>query len=121
MAVTAMPHSIMHMPLPAIPRVRPPRMLPGTPSPNTNPRPPGPIPTNSVWVQGKWRNPSSSASKQQQKVVSAQVKKALRHHKHGMQIFAYYHIRTHQVVYSLTRIMQVSFLPASNTFYRPLL
>ncbi|RMZ91919.1 hypothetical protein DV736_g855, partial [Chaetothyriales sp. CBS 134916] len=107
-AVTAMPHSFHHIPIPPMPRVRPPRALPGTVSPNTAPQPAGPAPARKVWVQGKWRDPASRAAKYRSQVVSAQAQKALRHKNHGLSIFAYFHVRTHQVVYSLSRVLQAS-------------
>ncbi|RMZ85591.1 hypothetical protein DV737_g646, partial [Chaetothyriales sp. CBS 132003] len=107
-AVTAMPHSFHHIPIPAMPRVRPPRALPGTVSPNTAPQPAGPVPPRKVWVQGKWRDPASRAAKHRSQVVGAQAQKALRHRNQGLNIFAYFHVRTHQVVYSLSRVLQAS-------------
>lgn len=88
------------------PRVRPPPMPPGTKSPNTDPQPPGPVPKGRVWVQGAWRNKASPAGKQERKVLSARVERAVRARTHGQSIYAYTHIRTKQVVYSLTKILQ---------------
>jgi len=106
-AAVAIQQQIPHMPIAHIPRVRPPRIPKGTPNANTNPQPEGPVPHNAVWAQGKWRNPASSAVKDRKAVQSRRVEKALRWEDHGQNIFAYVHIRTKQVVYSLTRIMNV--------------
>lgn len=107
-AMNAVAHSVPSpYAIPLGPRIRPPRLLPGTKAENTNPQPSGPVPENSVWVQGKWRNPASNAAKDRRLLQSKQVEKALRHHTHGMNIYAYRQIRTNQVVYSLTRVMQV--------------
>ncbi|KAK5224642.1 hypothetical protein LTR99_004657 [Exophiala xenobiotica] len=105
-AAATMAHQMPPMSIPPMPRIRPPRMLKGTPSPNTNPQPPGAVPPNRWWVQGKWRNPASNASKQQSQTQARQVAKALRHETHGLDIYAYRHVRTNQVVYSLTRTLQ---------------
>lgn len=104
----AVSHQLPPIHLPQVPRVRPPRMLPGTPHPNNKPQPDAPVPEGDVWVQGKWRNQASNAAKQQQHIVSQRVKRALKHENHGMNIYAYKHIRSSQVVYSLTRIMESS-------------
>ena len=104
----AVSHQFPPIHLPQVPRVRPPRMLPGQPHPNNTPQPDAPVPEGDVWVQGRWRNQASNAAKQQQHVVSQQVKRALKHEIHGMNIYAYKHIRSSQVVYSLTRIMESS-------------
>lgn len=40
--------------------------------------------------------------------MGKRFKRALKHHTHGMNIYAYKHIHTSQVVYSLSRIMQSS-------------
>lgn len=94
--------------IPVGPRVRPPRLLPGTKAANTEPQPEGPPPEkNQVWVQGKWRNINSNAAKDRRVIQSRQTEKALRHTTHGLNIYAYTHIRTNQVVYSLSRVMQV--------------
>lgn len=39
--------------------------------------------------------------------MSQKIKKAIEKPHHGLNIYAYYHMQTKQVVYSLTRIMQV--------------
>lgn len=106
-AATAISHPNTSVLLSQIPRVRPPRIPKGTPNANTNPQPPGSVPVGQVWVQGAWRDPASNAAKDRRKVQSRQVEKALRRTSHGMNIYAYSNIRTHQVVYSLTRVLQV--------------
>ena len=103
-----MPHSVPPM---HIPRVRPPRFLKGQPRDDQLPQPEGPVPRGQLWVQGKWRNRASNAVIDRQKVMSQQVKKAIQRQTHGLNIYAYYHLRTKQVVYSLTRVMQASHFP----------
>ncbi|EXJ75130.1 uncharacterized protein A1O5_01826 [Cladophialophora psammophila CBS 110553] len=108
-AITAnsMAHQIPPMSIPAMPRIRPPRMLKGDPHPNQA-LPPSVAPTNASikWVQGKWRAGGSNAVKNKSATQDIQVTKALRHQTHGLDIYAYRHIRTNQVVYSLTRTLQ---------------
>lgn len=100
-------HSMPPFPLPALPRVRPPPIPKGTPGPNTLPMPSQPSSKNLVWADGKWNSPRSSAAKHKKAVVARQLEKALRHETLGMNIYAYRHIRTNQVVYSLTKNMEV--------------
>lgn len=110
----AMPHTLHSLPISQLPRVRPPRFLPGQPRDNQLPQPEGHVPDNALWTQGKWRNPASNAIIDRRKVMSQQMKKAIEKRHHGSRIYAYYHLRTKQVVYSLTRIMQVRiFCPCS--------
>jgi Transcriptional regulation of mitochondrial recombination len=72
------------------------------PSPNSKrPR------VSNVESHGKLRNPSSNAAKAERFKESRRVEKALKHEHHGENVYAYVHIRTGQVVYSLTRIMNV--------------
>ncbi|ETN45089.1 uncharacterized protein HMPREF1541_09965 [Cyphellophora europaea CBS 101466] len=104
--VAAAPHSVPPLPLSRIPRVRPPRFLPGQPRDDQLPQPEGSVPSSHVWTQGKWRNRASNAVSDRRKVVSQQVKKAIEKRYHGLNIYAYYHLLTKQVVYSLTRHMQ---------------
>ena len=111
--VAAAPHSVPPLPLSRIPRVRPPRFLPGQPRDDQLPQPEGSVPSSHVWTQGKWRNRASNAVSDRRKVVSQQVKKAIEKRYHGLNIYAYYHLLTKQVVYSLTRHMQVSFYTIS--------
>lgn len=102
-------HSMPPFPLPALPRIRPPPIPKGTPGLNTIPMPDEPRPhENSVWADGKWVGPQYNAAKHRQKVISRQLEKALRHEVHGMNIYAYRHRTTQQVVYSLTKNMDVS-------------
>ncbi|OAL27472.1 hypothetical protein AYO20_09755 [Fonsecaea nubica] len=108
-AVTAnaVAHQIPPMSIPAMPRIRPPRMLKGEPHPNQGLQPTV-VPKNGniKWVQGKWRAGGSNAVKNRAATQDMQVAKALRHQRHGLDIYAYRHIRTNQVVYSLTRTLQ---------------
>ncbi|KAI1611171.1 transcriptional regulation of mitochondrial recombination-domain-containing protein [Exophiala viscosa] len=110
MAATAaitMAHQMPPMSIPQMPRIRPPRMLKGTKSPNTDPQPPlGPSGEDRWWVQGKWRKHNANALKDRAQIQSRQAVKALRHGTHGLDIYAYRHVRTNQVVYSLTRTLQ---------------
>jgi hypothetical protein len=114
MAATAAANSMAHqlppsMAVPAMPRIRPPRMMKGDPHPNNAPRPDKRDPPRSgyKWVQGKWRLRTSSAVRSRTAVLEAQAVKAFRLKRHGIDIYAYRHIRTNQVVYSLSRILQV--------------
>jgi hypothetical protein len=104
---TAMSHSMPPLPMTSVPRIRPPRIPKGTPNINTQPQPEGEVPTSKVWVQGKWRDPASRAAQHRREIYSRRVEKALKHETLGMNIYAYNHIRTKQVVYSLTRNMEV--------------
>jgi hypothetical protein len=109
-ATSTMSHSLPPLPMAMAyaPRIRPPRIPKGTPNANTNPQPEGPRPGKLVWVQGKWRDPASRAARHRQQIYSRRVEKALKHEVLGSSIYAYNHIRTKQVVYSLTRNMDVS-------------
>lgn len=88
---------------------RPPPLPKGVPHPyNSIPRPPGPPPKPGlVWGQGKWRHPRSQAAKFLHKQNSQRVQKALLSPFQGKTVYAYSNIRTKQVVYSLTRVMNV--------------
>ncbi|EXJ94211.1 hypothetical protein A1O1_02604 [Capronia coronata CBS 617.96] len=105
-AANTMAHQVPPMSLPQMPRIRPPRMLKGTPSPNTNPQPSGDSPEGLFWVQGRWRARGSNAAKNRRETQTRQAVKALRHETLGLNIYAYRHIRTNQVVYSLTRTLE---------------
>ena len=108
-AASSMAHHLPPMSIPAMPRIRPPRLLKGDPHPNNAPPPliSSDGPASSKWVQGKWRTSNSRAVKNKRATQDIQVAKALRHQNHGLDIYAYRHIRTNQVVYSLTRTLQV--------------
>lgn len=67
-------------------------------------RPPVPI---DKAIQGKPRHPLSKAYKEFQRQEGARLRKALNRITHGKNIFAYNNIRTNQVVYSLTRYLEV--------------
>lgn len=56
---------------------------------------------------GKPRDVSSNAAKAERFKESRRLEKALRHEHHGENVYAYAHIGTGQVVYSLTRVMDV--------------
>lgn len=59
-------------------------------------------------IQGKPRVPGSNAFKDQQDKEGRRLQKALNSISHGKNIFVYSNIRTKQVVYSLTRYLEVS-------------
>lgn len=59
-------------------------------------------------IQGRTRHPSSRAADEWRVRESARLKKALKAVGHGKHIFAYNNVRTNQVVYSLTRTLDVS-------------
>lgn len=59
-------------------------------------------------IQGKARQPSSNAYKVHQEIEGLRLQKALNSITHGQNIFVYHNIRTKQVVYSLTRYLEVS-------------
>lgn len=58
-------------------------------------------------IQGRLRRRDSNAYKNAQAVQAARLKRALNSLSHGRNIFAYNNIRTNQVVYSLTRYLEV--------------
>lgn len=63
-------------------------------------------------IQGRPRNPNSNAFKEHQVREGVRLRKALDYLTHGRDIFVYHNLRTNQVVYSLTRYLEVS-SPAS--------
>lgn len=65
-----------------------------------------PVPTETV-IQGKPRHPLSKAYREFQRQEGARLRKALNRITHGKNIFVYNNIRTNQVVYSLTRYLEV--------------
>ena len=65
-------------------------------------------------IQGKPRHPLSNAFKEHAKREGIRLKKALNAITHGKHIFVYHNVRTNQVVYSLTRYLEV-ILPARFT------
>jgi Transcriptional regulation of mitochondrial recombination len=65
---------------------------------------------------GKPRDNSSKAAKTERFKESRRIEKALRHEHHGENVYAYTHLGTRQVVYSLTRIMEVRVLNANPIF-----
>jgi hypothetical protein len=109
-AANSAAHQINLASLPPMPRIRPPRLLKGDPHPNNATQLPGQPPTGRLWVQGKWRTPVSNAGKHKREVQVRQITKALRHRTHGLDIYAYRHVRTNQIVYSLSRSLQVRIL-----------
>ena len=64
---------------------------------------------NPSMVQGKPRQAGSNAFEDHQYKEGVRLQKALNALTHGKNIFAYHNIRTNQVVYSLTRYLEVSF------------
>lgn len=61
-------------------------------------------------IQGKPRETTSNAFKEHIKRESVRLQKALNSISHGKNIFVYHNVRTKQVVYSLTRYLEVSLL-----------
>ncbi|KAJ5620277.1 hypothetical protein N7510_004261 [Penicillium lagena] len=57
-------------------------------------------------IQGRVRHPRSNATKEFQSREAARLRKALHAMSHGKHIFVYHHVRTKQVVYSLTRELE---------------
>ncbi|ERF71707.1 hypothetical protein EPUS_05579 [Endocarpon pusillum Z07020] len=68
----------------------------------SEPKPPPPPKPEAF---GKPRDASSNAAKAERFKESRRIEKALRHEHHGENVYAYAHIGTGQVVYSLTRVM----------------
>lgn len=64
--------------------------------------------TNGKPIQGRLRHPMSQAAKNWKRAESERLKRALQSLTHGRDIFAYRHMRTNQVVYSLSRTLEVS-------------
>lgn len=64
-------------------------------------------------IQGQPRQPSSNAYKLHQEKEGRRLQKALNSLTHGQNIFVYHNLRTKQVVYSLTRYLEVS----SNVYF----
>lgn len=60
-------------------------------------------------IQGRPRQPESNAFKEHLNRESHRLRKALDSIAHGKHIFVYHNVRTNQVVYSLTRYLEVSF------------
>ena len=69
-----------------------------------------PIENHSL-IQGKPREQNSNAFKEHQAKEGTRLRKALKAITHGKNIFAYHNLRTNQVVYSLTRYLEVSAPP----------
>lgn len=59
-------------------------------------------------IQGKTRDQTSNAFREYQRQEGARLRKALNRITHGRNIFVYNNMRTNQVVYSLTRYLEVS-------------
>ena len=64
---------------------------------------------------GKPRDRSSNAAEAERFKESRRIEKALRHEHHGENVYAYAHIGTGQVVYSLTKVMDVGPSPQITT------
>lgn len=62
-------------------------------------------------IQGRPRETSSNAYKNYQDKEGRRLQKALNSLTHGKNIFVYQNVRTKQVVYSLTRYLEVSRFP----------
>jgi hypothetical protein len=62
-------------------------------------------------IQGRPREQNSQALKEHQFREGVRLQKALNYLVHGRNIFVYHNLRTKQVVYSLTRYLEVSSLP----------
>lgn len=58
-------------------------------------------------IQGRTRTPGSNAFKEHQFREGVRLRKALQFITNGRNIFAYHNMRTNQVVYSLTRYLEV--------------
>lgn len=65
-----------------------------------------PVDRNTV-IQGSIRDPTSNAYKDFRFKQGVRLRKALQFLTHGRDIFAYHNVRTNQVVYSLTRYLEV--------------
>ncbi|PYI02824.1 hypothetical protein BO78DRAFT_432533 [Aspergillus sclerotiicarbonarius CBS 121057] len=65
-----------------------------------------PIENHSI-IQGKPREQNSNAFKEHQAKEGTRLRKALNAMTHGKNIFAYHNLRTNQVVYSLTRYLEM--------------
>lgn len=63
---------------------------------------------SSFYIQGRYRHPRSDAAKRFLTREKGRIRNALDHLTHGKDIFAYNHIRTNQVIYSLSRSLRVS-------------
>lgn len=59
-------------------------------------------------IQGRPRQVGSSAFKTHQSREGVRLRKAIKALTHGKNIFVYHNVRTNQVVYSLTRYLEVS-------------
>ena len=65
-------------------------------------------PKSSVPIQGRPREANSNAFKEASSRQTVRLQKALNAVAHGKHIFVYHNVRTKQVVYSLTRYLEVS-------------
>ena len=74
--------------------------------------------TNGKPIQGKLRHPMSQAARNWKSDESDRLKRALQSLTHGRDIFAYHHMRTNQVVYSLSRTLEVRFIHFSREKHR---
>lgn len=69
-------------------------------------------------IQGRPRESNSNAFKEFRNREERRMQKALDSLTHGKHIFVYQHARTKQVIYSLTRHLEVRFLPLIFLFFR---
>jgi hypothetical protein len=61
-----------------------------------------------VFAQGRLRNQNSKAAKRARSITEARIEKYTDHPSLGENIFAWNHIKTNQVVYSLHRTLTVN-------------
>lgn len=71
---------------------------------------------NEAVIQGKSREQNSNAFLTHQWKEGVRLRKALNALTHGKDIFVYHNIRTNQVVYSLTRYLQVSHISSPRVY-----
>ena len=71
---------------------------------------PATIPRGKVWVQGKLRDKASKAARNQRLREEQRAEKGFRRANLGQTVFAYSNLRTNQVVYSLTRFLEVGWI-----------
>ena len=110
-ASSTLPRHLAYIPPSAFtPRARPPRLLKGQPHPNQQPPPTTgspPVAGKRVWAQGKWRNPASNAAKYVRRGEIQRLERIKMQAGRGRAIYVFSNVRTNQVVYSLTKALQV--------------
>ena len=70
---------------------------------------------NKTVIQGKPREQNSNAFLTHRWKEGVRLRKALKALTHGKDIFVYHNLRTNQVVYSLTRYLEVSSISGSGS------